>query len=233
MPTSNIHSLLEVVHLNTGYGKRQVLFDVSFEVRRGEIAVIVGGNGSGKSTLLKAVYNLLPTFEHSSGSIFFDGENISKDRPYELITKGIVYVAQKGNTFDQLTVIENLELATAYLRERSEKQRRLTQVYERFPALAAIRKRTPFHLSGGERQQVALAMALVQQPKIMLLDEPGTGLAPGAWQNTLRTIRSLNQEGITFLIVEHRAKEMLKFASSIFLMKMGTIASVNEEGVVS
>jgi ABC-type branched-subunit amino acid transport system ATPase component len=232
MPTSDNEVLLQVNHLSIGYGKRQVLFDVSLEVKRGEIVLLIGGNGSGKSTLLKAIYGLVPDglkvqnkinenwvfspLFNLNDCIKFDNENIKK---------GLVYIPQKNNTFDQLTVIENLEVVTNYLKNKAELKKRVNMVFEQLPQLAVLRNRIPFHLSGGEKQQLALGIALMQQPKMIMLDEPGAGLSPNAWQRNLELIKILNVEGITFLIVEHRVKESLLVATRLIGLKLGRIFS--------
>ncbi len=225
MPISN-GLLLSVNRLSAGYGKRQVLFDVSFSVKRGEIVLLVGGNGSGKSTLLKAVYGLTDkwnTPENSLGTVQFADEDITDTKPYQLIQKGMVYVPQKNNSFDQLTVNENLEVAATHLHNKTELKQRLNDVFKKLPQLSPLKSRTPFHLSGGEKQQLALGMALMQQPKMILLDEPGAGLAPHTWQQNLEIIKTLNRQGMTFLIVEHRVKETVANAHNVLLMRLGKV----------
>jgi len=228
MPVSINDNLLRVDHLSTGYGKRQVLFDVSFAVKPGEIVLLIGGNGSGKSTLLKAIYGLVPKWDNPNEdrfckSVQFSSGDITHTKPYELIQKGLVYVPQKNNTFDQLTVTENLEVAATYLLDEAELKKRTNIVFEKLPQLSALKNRTPFHLSGGEKQQLALGMALMQQPKMIMLDEPGAGLAPNTWQQNLEIIKALNLQGITFLIVEHRVKETVANAHNVLLMKLGKL----------
>jgi branched-chain amino acid transport system ATP-binding protein len=233
MPISEPDTLLSVNHLSAGYGKRQVLFDVSFSLKHGEIVLLIGGNGSGKSTLLKAIYSLVskwdnPEPENAGQAVYFMGEDITHVKPYQLIQKGLVYVPQKNNSFDQLSVIENLEVAATHLREPLELKKRLIAVFEQLPELAALKTRTPFHLSGGEKQQLALGMALMQQPKLIMLDEPGAGLSPGAWQKHLDIIHALNQQGIVFLIVEHRVQETTEKVHHVLLMKLGQIVNANQ-----
>ncbi len=241
MPISESDILLQVNHLSTGYGKRQVLFDVSLKVKRGEIVLLIGGNGSGKSTLLKAIYGIVTTGLKNNNAnnekwmfsplfnlkrcITFDNEDITCAKPYHLIKRGLVYVPQKNNTFEQLTILENLEVVAAYLNSKAELKQRIDTVFEQLPQLAILKDRTPFHLSGGEKQQLALGMALMQQPKMILLDEPGAGLSPYAWQQNLETIKALNEKGITFLIVEHRVKEMIEKINKIIGLKLGSVFS--------
>lgn len=223
MPTSK-DILLNVSQLSAGYGQRQVLFDVSFSVNSGEMVLLIGGNGSGKSTLLKAIYGLVN--KQQAAAIHFNGDNITDTKPYQLIQKGIVYVPQKNNVFDQLSVSENLEVAVTHLHDNKQMQQRITAVFAQLPQLTPLKNRTPFHLSGGEKQLLALGMALMQQPKLILLDEPGAGLAPHTWQQNLETINTLNQQGITFLIVEHRVKETIDKMHHVLQMRLGKIINV-------
>ena len=130
---------------------------------------------------------------------------------------------QKNNTFDQLSVTENLEVAANHLDNETELKKRMNAVFEKLSQLATLKSRTPFHLSGGEKQQLALGMALMQQPLMIMLDEPGAGLAPNTWQQNLEIIKTLNQQGITFLIVEHRVKETLNNAHNVLQMKLGKL----------
>lgn len=233
MLTSSSDILLKVEDLSTGYDKRQVLFDVSFEVKRGEIVLLIGGNGSGKSTVLKAIYGLLNDYRNKRGNIFFDGENITNSKPFQMLRRGLIYVPQKNNTFEQLSLTENLQLAASSLISGDEKKRRITNVFETLPQLAKLKKKTPFQLSGGEKQLLALGMALTQQPKMIMLDEPNVGLAPNAWQKNLETIGLLNRQGITFLIVEHWVKEAIGKADSILQMRLGRLENATKEGLVN
>lgn len=200
-----------------------MLFDVSLEVKQGEIVLLIGSNGSGKSTLLKAIYGLLPLFGENKGSVIFDGEDITTAKPHQLIQKGLVYVPQKNNTFDHLTVKENLEIAATHLQNKSLLRSRISEVLAILPALVALPRRKPFNLSGGERQQLALGMALIQNPKMIMLDEPGAGLAPAVWQKNLEIIKTLNKNGITFFMVEHRIKESYFVANKIIGLKLGRL----------
>lgn len=218
----NSNILLKVEKLNVGYGKRQVLFDASFDLIKGKVILLIGGNGSGKSTVLKAIYGLLTDYENPSGKIFFNGEDITNSKPFHLIKKGLVYVPQKDNTFKQLNIIENLEVAVSYLPKKIVINR-IKKVFDYLPMLLTLKNRTPFQLSGGENQLLALGMALMQQPIMIMLDEPGAGLTPKFWQSNLEIIKTLNQQGITFLIVEHRVKETQKKVDNILQMKRGKI----------
>ncbi len=196
--------MLRLEHINTGYDKRQVLFDVSLEVNRGDVALLVGSNGSGKSTLLKTVYGQCRVW---SGKVFFEGEDITNLPPHKLLRKGIVYAPQKNNVFEQLTVKENLEISGLTLKGRGLFKERYAQVLEQFQVLKPFLKAFPMKMSGGERQQLVLAMALMHQPKLLMIDEPFTGLSPQGIMlisNALIQLRDIFS--VTILMVEHRVK---------------------------
>lgn len=218
--------LLRVKSLCSGYGKHQVLFDVSFDVKRGEIVLLVGGNGSGKSTVLKAIYGLLGNYENKRGNIIFEDRDITECKPFQMISKGLVYVPQKNNTFDMLNVKENLEVAATHLKNKAELNMRINDVFEKLPKLASLKTRSAFSLSGGEKQQLALGMAVIQSPKMIMLDEPSAGLAPTSWKRYLEIIEELGEQGISFLIVEHMVKESILKAHDVLRMKLGRIEKV-------
>lgn len=224
-------ALLEVKNINAGYGKKQVLSDVSFEVERGDIVLLIGSNGSGKSTLLKAIYGLLPLWKRAqenstceNGSIHFNGEDISDLSASRLLKKGLLYIPQQNNLFADLTVKENLEMAGLTIVNRKALQDRIEKALIIFPALIPHLKRTPMKLSGGERQLLTLAMAILHQPKMILIDEPFTGLSPQNIAFFRENLKILNEkEGISFLIVEHRIKESFILARKIISLKLGKI----------
>jgi branched-chain amino acid transport system ATP-binding protein len=213
--------MLKLENISTGYGKKQVLFDVSFEVRQGEIALLVGSNGSGKSTLLKAIYALLPQW--SKGQIFFNSENITGKHPEDFLNKGLLYIPQKNNLFEDLTVKENLEIAGITL-DSNILHQHIENVLFTFDALVPHLKRTPMKLSGGERQLLTLAMATLHHPKMILIDEPFNGLSPQNISFVAENLRILNvKNGITLLIVEHHVKECLCIASRVISLKLGRV----------
>ena len=215
--------MLKVENISTGYGKKQVLFDVSFEVKQGEIVLLAGSNGSGKSTLLKAIYGMLPQW--NNGQIIFDGENNTGKPTAALLKKGLLYIPQKNNLFEDLTVKENLELAGLTLDQRTLQQR-IEKALSIFTALVPHLHRTPMKLSGGERQLLTFAMATLHQPKMILVDEPFTGLSPQNITFVAEKLKVLNQKsGITLLIVEHRVKECLRIANRVIGLKLGRVFS--------
>lgn len=217
--------MLKVENISTGYGKKQVLFNVSLEVKQGEIVLLAGGNGSGKSTLLKAIYGLLPIW--NEGQVFFNREDITGRQTSDLLKKGILYVPQKNNLFEDLTVRENLQMAGLTITDKAELQRRIEYVLSVFGVLKLHLDKKPMKMSGGERTLLTLAMATLYSPKVILLDEPLVGLS---FKNIIFVndcIKKLNEdEGVGFLIVEHRIKECLKIIDKIIGIKMGGVLKI-------
>jgi branched-chain amino acid transport system ATP-binding protein len=224
-------ALLEVKNITAGYGKKQVLSGVSFNVERGDIVLLIGSNGSGKSTLLKAIYGLLPLWkgaiENSSdedGGIRFNDENITDLPASRHLKKGLLYIPQQNNLFADLTVKENMEMAGLTIASRKVLQERIEKALSVFPALVPHLKRIPMKLSGGERQLLTLAMAILHQPKMILIDEPFNGLSPQNITFVRENLKMLNEkEGITFLIVEHRIKESYILAQKVISLKFGKV----------
>lgn len=213
--------MLKVENISTGYGKRQVLFDISFEVKKGEIVLLAGSNGSGKSTLLKAIYGILP--EWSKGQIWFDGENITEKPTSDLLKNGLLYIPQKNKLFEDLTLKENLEMSALTL-DRKLLKERMENALSIFRTLLPHLKRTPMKLSGGERQILALAMATLHQPKMILVDEPFAGLSPQNINFVVENLKLLNEKnGITLLIVEHRIRECSSIVNRIIGLKLGRV----------
>jgi ABC-type branched-subunit amino acid transport system ATPase component len=234
-------ALLEVKNINAGYGKKQVLYDVSFNVERGDIVLLIGSNGSGKSTLLKALYGLLPLLRngavedpsigaaHKSGSIRFDGEDIGGLPASALLKKGLLYIPQQNNLFAGLTVKENLEMAGLTISSRQLLRERIERALTIFPTLVPHLKRIPMKLSGGERQLLTLAMAILHQPKMILIDEPFNGLSPQNTAFVSENLKMLNEkEGISFLIVEHRIKESYILARKVVSLKLGRVYRIED-----
>jgi branched-chain amino acid transport system ATP-binding protein len=213
--------MLKVEHITTGYGKKQVLTDVSFSVAQGEIVLLIGGNGSGKSTVLKTVYGLLQPWT-PDGKIIFEGDDITALPTARMLQKGIVYMPQKKNVFEDFTVEENL-LTSASIYPKAEARERIAKVYETLPLLKTIRRRTPFHLSGGEKQLLAFGCLLVHSPKLVLLDEPFAGVDAENTALLTNAIRRMHSDNITFLIVEHKKQAMAEVDCREIELELGTI----------
>ncbi len=213
--------MLTVSQLNAGYGKLHILYDVDFEAPYREITVVVGPNGSGKSTLLKALFGLATIY---SGKIEFEKQDITRLPPHKRARLGIAYVPQTDNVFATLTVEENLRMA-GYLLEPAELKERIDLVLDIFPVLRDYLKKKAGALSGGERQMVAIAMCLIRNAKMLLLDEPTAQLAPKIATYILNKIVELRDRlGITIVLVEQNAKKALEIGDKAYLLVSGKVA---------
>lgn len=213
--------MLEIKDLNTGYDKKQILFDVSVSVKEGEIVSLIGPNGSGKSTLLKAACGLIPT---RKGQLSFNRKRINGNEPPDNLILGMSFCPQGKRIFDELTVKENLEIG-GYILKKEKTQNRIIEVLEIFPILRERLKQEAGSLSGGEQQMLAVARALIPEPKLLLLDEPSLGLAPNLIKDLFDKFVELNQKlGITILIVEQKVKEVLTISNRTYGLKLGRIA---------
>jgi branched-chain amino acid transport system ATP-binding protein len=211
---------LRVLNLSAGYGKIRVLFNVSIEVEEGAITAVVGPNGAGKTTLLNSVYGLADVYE---GSILFYERDIKGLKPHEITSLGIGYVPQTDNIFSSLTVYENLRLAGRGLASKESFSERLKEVFEIFPKLEELVNRKAGTLSGGERRMLAIALALMKTPKLLLLDEITTDLAPIMVKKVLEKVVELKRRGITILLVEQYAHRALEIADKVYLLASGEI----------
>lgn len=192
--------MLEIRNISSGYGKKQVLFDVSFKIKSGENILLTGGNGSGKSTLLKCIYNLLPLW---SGSVWFENERIDKLKPSELIKKGIVFIPQEEYCFENLTVEENLKIAGNIIK-KNELRSKIEDVLFK-TRLINYKTRMPYNLSGGEKKLIAFAFSLLHNPKLILYDEPFSGLDNLNQERFSELFKNLFLNGdITLILVEHK-----------------------------
>ena len=212
--------MLKVKDLNSGYGKFHVLFDISTDIEVGKVTVVVGPNGSGKSTFLKTICGLTKIY---SGKILFGNDNITGLLPHQVARMGIAYLPQVGSVFLNLNVKENLVMAS-YTLNRDEAQKRIQEVLEYFPILKDYYDRKANTLSGGERQMLAMAMALIRRPRVMLFDEPTANLSPKLALQVLDEIVKLrNNYGITVILVEQNAKRALECGDKAILLVGGKI----------
>lgn len=204
-----------------GYGKKVVLKNIGLNVGQGKIVALIGPNGAGKSTLLKVLIGILKI---PHGTISVDGKDITNHSPERNVKDGISFIPQGNRVFDELSVYENLEVG-GYLLSKSEVPSRIQSVIEIFPDIKDRLKQNAGKLSGGEKQQLALARALMLQPKILLMDEPSLGLSPKLVEKAFATIQDINQKfGTTVLIVEQKVREVLKIAHYVYALRMGEIA---------
>ena len=209
-------SLLTAANIVAGYGPVDILHGVSLRVAPGEFVTVIGPNGSGKSTLLKAIFGLVPP---RSGTITFAGRDITGIPTERLVLRGLGYVPQSANVFAALTVAENLEMG-AFVR-KSGVPARINEMYELFPDLAASRRRRAGNLSGGQRQMLALARALMLDPQLLLLDEPSAGLSPAVMQTMFAQVKNIQAQGVAAIIVEQNAREALSISQRAYVLADG------------
>lgn len=213
--------MLEISSLVTGYGNKQVLNGVSLEITAGEIVALIGHNGAGKSTLLKAVFGLLPIWQ---GQVVYNGKPLDSAKPRDLLRSGIAYIPQGNRVFTDLTVRENLEVGGVTLPDKQQRNEGIERALTMFPVLAERLKQRAGTLSGGEKQMLALANALVLSPRLLLLDEPSLGLAPSLVKQALGRIQQLNRDnGVTVLIVEQKVREVLDICHHVYCLKLGRV----------
>ena len=211
--------MLKVDHISAGYGNIQVLNDVSLEAQPNRITVIVGPNGSGKSTLLKTIAGLTSIYQ---GQVMLDNKIVSKLPPHEIARLGIAYLPQTESTFTRLTVSENFKMA-GYSVDHEDFRERLEKALAIFPKLTSYMNTKVSHLSGGERQMVAMSMALLRKPNTIMFDEPTANLAPIVATQVLNTITYLAEDSdITILLVEQNATRALQIGHSAYLLVNGT-----------
>lgn len=206
---------LKAENIVAGYTEIDILHGASIEVKEGEIVSIIGPNGAGKTTLFRVIFGLLGAKE---GRILLDGENITELDPYERVKRGLGYVPQEENVFPSMTVLENLEMG-GYIKDGIESM--LTELFDMFPTLEERKNEKAENLSGGERQMVALGRALVPEPKVLLLDEPGAALAPNLKDTIYDKIRKINSAGTSIVIIEQNAKKALQNSDRGYVLKMG------------
>lgn len=209
-------TVLEAREVTSGYGEVEILHGVSIKVEEGEIVTIIGPNGAGKSTLLKTIFGLLPC---KRGGIFFGGEDVTGRPPQVMVRKGMCYVPQSDNVFPSLTVQENLEMG-AFIR-RDDYRSKIEEVLALFPDVLERRHTRAGKLSGGQRQMLALARALMLDPHVLLLDEPSASLAPNMVELVFAKIVDINRSGVAIVMVEQNARQSLKLSHRGYVLAMG------------
>ncbi|MDE2902176.1 MAG: ABC transporter ATP-binding protein [Chloroflexota bacterium] len=210
-------ALLEVSKVVAGYGETEILHEVSIAVNTGEVVTIIGPNGCGKSTLMKAIVGLVRV---RSGSVLFRGMDISGHDPEQTVRGGLCYVPQSDNVFPSMTIRENLEMG-AFVR-RDDYRDRIHEMFQLFPDLKPSAGRRAGSLSGGQRQMLAIARALMLDPVLLLLDEPSAGLAPALVQSVFERIRDINATGVSILLVEQNARESLRMSDRGYVLSGGS-----------
>src|SRR3954467_596584 len=216
-------AMLELDDVHTYYGNIEALKGVSIEVDEGEIVTLIGANGAGKSTTLRSISGLTPPRE---GSIQFDGQELGEMAPQDIVALGISQSPEGRRVFPRMTVRENLELG-AYLRGDTLDED-MSRVFDLFPRLEERDKQKAGTMSGGEQQMLAIGRALMALPRRLLLDEPGMGLAPILVERIYETIRQINEQGTTVLLVEQNANAALDVSNRGYVLETGTVALTDE-----
>ncbi len=212
--------MLEVEKVSAAYGLVQILWDLSFEIKEKEIVSIIGPNGAGKTTLVKTIMGLLPA---KTGTIRFKGENIENLPPYEIVKRGVTLIPEGREIFPKMTVKENMLLGAYTINDKNAVEESKERIYQLFPVLKKKERALAQTLSGGEQQMLVICRSLMSNPKLLILDEPSLGLAPILVGKVLDTLRRINEEGVTVLLVEQNIRESLNIADKGYVLEKGKI----------
>jgi branched-chain amino acid transport system ATP-binding protein len=213
--------LLEIEGAGVSYGKVTALREVSMRVPEGSVVTIIGGNGAGKTTTLRAISGLARL---ARGEIRFEGQAISGLPPDRIVARGIAHVPEGRRVFPDLTVEENLRTGAFLRRDRAGIESDLEEIFERFPRLRERRSQYARTMSGGEQQMLAIGRALMQRPRLLLMDEPSMGLAPVIVEEIARIVEEINAEGVTVVLVEQNAELALDLSSYAYVLETGRLA---------
>jgi branched-chain amino acid transport system ATP-binding protein len=217
--------LLKLEDVQTFYGSIQALKGISLEVYRGEVVTLIGANGAGKSTTLRSINGLNQPRE---GSIVFEGKNITRRRPHEIVGMGISQSPEGRRLFPHMTVVENLEMGAFQRKDRSQIREDMDRVYGLFPRLAERKSQRAGTMSGGEQQMCAIGRALMARPRLLMLDEPSLGLAPIFVEKIFEIIHEINEQGTTILLVEQNALMALDAAQRGYVLETGRVVLTGE-----
>lgn len=212
--------MLKLTNVSTHYGDVQALRNVSFEIKEGEVVSIIGSNGAGKSTTLNTISGVLRA---SSGTIEFIGRRTENLYPHQIVDQGIVQIPEGRLLFPYMSVLENLELGAFNGQARKEKEKNLQVVFSLFPVLRERMNQLAGTLSGGEQQMVAIARGLMGSPKLLMLDEPSLGLAPLLVRQVFETVKAINSQGITVLLVEQNVFHALSTSARGYVLENGSV----------
>jgi branched-chain amino acid transport system ATP-binding protein len=213
-------AILEVEGLHTYYGSIHALKGISLSVDEGEIVTLIGSNGAGKTTTLNTISGIVRA---RSGTVRLAGEDVTHDSPHSIVMRGVVQVPEGRRMFARLTVDENLKMGGYTVKVQAEIRAGIDRAYQMFPRLRERRSQIAGTLSGGEQQMLAIARALMSQPRILLLDEPSMGLAPVLVDSIFETIERLHAAGTTILLVEQNARMALRIADRAYVIETGAI----------
>jgi len=224
--------VLEIKNIDVCYGDVQVIWDVSFDVKKGEVVALIGANGAGKSTNLKTISGIL---RPKKGDILFEGNQINKVEPFKLNEMGISHVPEARRLFVEMTVDDNLDMGSLKGEARTEREKSREMVFNLFPRLKERRKQLAGTLSGGEQQMAAVARGLMSKPRLLMFDEPSLGLAPILVREIFNVIKRIREEGVTVLIVEQNVKQTLSIADRAYVLENGkiTLSGTGQELLVN
>ncbi|MBN1367903.1 MAG: ABC transporter ATP-binding protein [Dehalococcoidales bacterium] len=222
--------LLEIKDLWVHYGRAEALKGISMEVEEGSIVTLIGANGAGKTTALRTISGLK---RRTSGEIWYQGKRIDTLPPQEIMRRGISHVPEGRQLFYSLTVMQNLEMGAYILKKRSDFEKNLASLLEHFPAIKDRMKYKALDLSGGEQQMVAVARALMSNPKVLLMDEPSLGLSPIMVNEVGKIITEINQTGVTIVLVEQNARMALRLANTAYVLEVGGIAMKGDAKIIA
>lgn len=212
--------ILEVKNISAAYGMVQILRDVSFKVKKKEIVSIIGPNGAGKTTLVKTIMGFL---KPQTGSIWFNGKDIGKMATCDIVKNGLTMTPEGREIFPHMTVEQNLQLGAYTIKDKAKIKDTKEQVYEIFPVLKKKEKALAQTLSGGEQQMLVICRSLMSNPEMLILDEPSLGLAPIIVEKVLDTVRTINDAGVTVLLVEQNIHDSLGIADRGYVLEEGSI----------
>jgi branched-chain amino acid transport system ATP-binding protein len=213
--------ILEVKDLVSGYGKMQVLREVSFEIKKGQLVSLLGPNGVGKSTILRTISGLIPA---QKGSIVFRGKDITSYTSDKIVEEGLIHVPEGRKLFSDMNVRENLELGAYPARARKQLKMNLEWVFELFPILKEREKQLVGNMSGGQQQMVAIARGLMSRPELLILDEPSIGLSPLLTKQVFDIIKTINKQQVTVLLVEQNVEQALAISDMAYVVEHGRVA---------
>jgi len=212
--------MLTLTDVHCGYGNIEVIKGISLRVPNNQIIAVIGANGAGKTTTLKTIAGLIRV---RSGSIQFEGKDITNIKPYEVVRMGISQIPEGRQVFPELTVMENLEMGGYSVKSKQIVKERMEEQFQKFPRLKERYKQLAGTLSGGEQQMLAIARALISKPKMLLLDEPSMGLSPLFVEEVFEIVKNLRDQGMTILLVEQNAGMALEIADYAYALETGSI----------
>ncbi len=221
--------MLKIENIKAGYGQLEVLHGVDIEVNSGEIVAIIGPNGSGKSTILKSIFNLCNIY---SGKITWKDRNITKIKTHQKILEDISYVPQGRQIFRDLTVLENLEMGAFIFHNKKFIEKNIEDVFSEFPFLRDKKDKNADTLSGGQQQMLAIGRALIQNPQLLLMDEPSLGLSPKMVKEVFNKVKEINKKGISVIIVEQNARQAVEIADRVYVLDDGKVALIGDKDIL-